>query len=367
MNCARWLWLVGTLAAFAGCSGKYVRDEPAQTAGSGGSGGSALAPGGAGPIAAGGDNPISFGGASVAGAPNANSFCGVAFPTTHLAQFADPPVISARVQGFLMSKFAAATTYPQQTTRDWAESLVSSAFSAAPSLPVQGMARFMLDFWPKTTFSDQYALLFNGGSGLTNLLVGNPTGLHSLLLDPSVLSSDVIGDRGVYIAEHLLCIGIPPPHPGPELAMPHPGITRRDALAQSTVSPACAACHQLFDPLGYGLENYASDGRFRSVDNGLPIDSSGNYNLQYSGRLSFKDATDLAVQLSHSCEVEQCVAQTMLRNALASFNVEGAQEYLKPGDVAEVAAAFSAQGGDLNGLVRAVVRSDTFLQPIAQP
>ena len=40
-------------------------------------------------------------------------------------------------------------------------------------------------------------------------------------------------------------------------------------------NPVCASCHNYVDPLGFGLENYDLVGRWRTTDQGLPIDAKG--------------------------------------------------------------------------------------------
>jgi len=37
----------------------------------------------------------------------------------------------------------------------------------------------------------------------------------------------------------------------------------------------CAGCHKLMDPVGFSLENYDAVGRWRDMEEGKPIDSSG--------------------------------------------------------------------------------------------
>ena len=37
----------------------------------------------------------------------------------------------------------------------------------------------------------------------------------------------------------------------------------------------CATCHNMMDPIGLALENYDQVGKWRTLDNGLPIDASG--------------------------------------------------------------------------------------------
>ena len=38
----------------------------------------------------------------------------------------------------------------------------------------------------------------------------------------------------------------------------------------------CATCHKIMDPIGLALENFDAIGRWRTTDDGSPIDASGN-------------------------------------------------------------------------------------------
>jgi hypothetical protein len=38
---------------------------------------------------------------------------------------------------------------------------------------------------------------------------------------------------------------------------------------------ACASCHNLMDPIGFSLENFDAIGRWRTVEEGQPVDCSG--------------------------------------------------------------------------------------------
>ncbi len=47
-------------------------------------------------------------------------------------------------------------------------------------------------------------------------------------------------------------------------------------LQEHRSNPACAACHDIIDPIGFGLENYDWLGRWREIDaEGRPVDASG--------------------------------------------------------------------------------------------
>jgi hypothetical protein len=85
--------------------------------------------------------------------------------------------------------------------------------------------------------------------------------------------------RGKWVLANLLGVAPPPPPPGtPALkesaTTPQP-VTMRERLAEHRKNPACASCHKLMDPIGFALENYDGVGRWRTSENGTPIDNTG--------------------------------------------------------------------------------------------
>ena len=85
--------------------------------------------------------------------------------------------------------------------------------------------------------------------------------------------------RGKWILDAMLGTPPPPPPPNvPELKENHAGEppkTVRERLTQHRENPACASCHSRIDPLGFALENYDVLGRWRSEDDGKPVDAQG--------------------------------------------------------------------------------------------
>jgi len=88
--------------------------------------------------------------------------------------------------------------------------------------------------------------------------------------------------RGKWILENFL--GTPPPPPPPNVpALPEKsGVyagkmpSMRERMAEHRSNPACASCHAMIDPLGFGLEHFDPVGRWREVDElYAPIDASG--------------------------------------------------------------------------------------------
>ncbi len=86
--------------------------------------------------------------------------------------------------------------------------------------------------------------------------------------------------RGVWVLETLLGTKIPAPPPDiPPLETEEAkerNLTVREMLNEHRANPTCAACHDVIDPIGFGLENFDWLGRWREADEqGRPVDASG--------------------------------------------------------------------------------------------
>ena len=85
--------------------------------------------------------------------------------------------------------------------------------------------------------------------------------------------------RGKWVMQVLL--GSPPPAPPPNVpALIEAGESVgtgsvRQRMEEHRKNPACASCHKVIDPIGFALENYDPTGAWRSTDNGVKIDASG--------------------------------------------------------------------------------------------
>ncbi len=102
----------------------------------------------------------------------------------------------------------------------------------------------------------------------------------------SILTITSAGDRtspvqrGAFVMETLFGAPVPRPPPGVNTDLNqdptagHP-VTVRERLEKHRANPTCAACHQIMDPIGFSLENFDLDGRWRTTEGGSPIDASG--------------------------------------------------------------------------------------------
>lgn len=124
------------------------------------------------------------------------------------------------------------------------------------------------------------------GSRFRRVSLGDDVPRGGLLRHGSILTvtsyatrtSPVI--RGHWILENLL--GTPPPPPPPDVPAlddnaVSAGLPIRERLAAHRENTACASCHNVMDPVGFSLENYDAVGRWRTMDAGVPVDSSGGF------------------------------------------------------------------------------------------
>ena len=186
-----------------------------------------------------------------------------------------------------------------------------------------------------------------------------------VLTQPSILTMTSDPDqtnivkRGVWVATSLLCAKPPPPPDGiPALDPPMAGETTRQRLERHRASPACSGCHNLIDPMGFGLENFDAIGRFRSSDVTGPID---NVATLPDGR-SFAGAVELAAALETDPAFKGCVTDRLLTYAIG--RELGSDEACVVRAIAE--ATVSASAG-MQDLLWAVITTDAFQRQEVAP
>jgi hypothetical protein len=122
------------------------------------------------------------------------------------------------------------------------------------------------------------------GSRFRRVPVGDDSMRGGLLRHGSILTvtsyatrtSPVI--RGKWILENILGTP-PPPPPGNVPALKDNTVSSslsvRERLAEHRRDVACAGCHRLMDPVGFSLENFDAVGRWRTSEEGRPMDATG--------------------------------------------------------------------------------------------
>ncbi len=161
--------------------------------------------------------------------------------------------------------------------------------------------------------------------------------------------------RGKWILEQLLCA--PPPTAPPDVDAFNPSVdaeaSLRDQMEQHRSDPTCAACHQLMDPLGFGLDHFDGIGGWRTVDEyGFAVDASGELP---SGR-NFYGVAELTGLLVTDPRYPKCIAEQGLTYALGRGLTQADDNTL----IDEVTTSFTNAGWRFSDLVVAIVQSSTF-------
>ena len=79
-------------------------------------------------------------------------------------------------------------------------------------------------------------------------------------------------ERGLFIREHFLCQTIPPPPPGVDASLPPLKLGAKPMTVRETMTTlhasqeACASCHRLVDPIGFGFEHFDTIGAYRETE-----------------------------------------------------------------------------------------------------
>src|SRR5690606_16869384 len=84
-----------------------------------------------------------------------------------------------------------------------------------------------------------------------------------------------------WVMEVLMGTPPPPPPPGvPDLEETEGGVdgrflTTRQRMEMHRASPQCRSCHLFMDPIGLALDNFDVDAKWRTRENGMPLDTRG--------------------------------------------------------------------------------------------
>lgn len=110
--------------------------------------------------------------------------------------------------------------------------------------------------------------------------------------------------RGIFIARSVLGRSLRPPPEAVAPLAPHlrPDLTTRERVALQTKPESCQSCHAMINPLGFTLEHFDAVGRFRTEENGKPINAEGAYRTRNGDFVKFTGVNDLAKFLADSTE-----------------------------------------------------------------
>jgi hypothetical protein len=81
-------------------------------------------------------------------------------------------------------------------------------------------------------------------------------------------------------------------------------------LAVHLASEFCKGCHELIDPLGFGLEHLDAIGEYRAFENSRPIDATGTLD-----GVAFDGGAQLGAALRQSSNALTCMISNFYRSA----------------------------------------------------
>jgi len=161
-----------------------------------------------------------------------------------------------------------------------------------------------------------------------------------ILTQPGWLASSTHGAshspilRGLFVVRSVLCDTIDPPPADvttevPE-DLPDDIRTTRQAVEETHGTEACSSCHTRIDGAGFAFESYDGIGRFRTTENGAPVDPSAEIVGAGDANGEYPDALSMIDSFSGSERVRECVVRQLYRF--------GTGRHDEPGDQCQVQA-----------------------------
>jgi hypothetical protein len=171
--------------------------------------------------------------------------------------------------------------------------------------------------------------------------------------------------RGVFVFDRLLCAPLPDPPADVNTDPPEPvdgqPQTNRDRYEAHESDPSCFGCHERIDGIGFGFEGYDSIGRFRTTDNGFPVDdTSALVETDVDG--PFDGAVELSERLAESAQVERCLVTQWFRFAYGRLETGQDVEAID-----RLHQAFVASGRDIRELIVTIATSEDFRMRTVSP
>jgi hypothetical protein len=220
------------------------------------------------------------------------------------------------------TEFTIATSVFPEFTPALATAMVEEAKSflnaqlakAAPTLKnvTQSTQSFVSD-----ALASIYGVAAGGTSKLTSL---DPTQRLGIFTLPGVITSHSGPDttslvkRGVFFTRKVMCMPLGQPPQGVNTTIPADVTgTERQRVESVTKAGACPACHSVINPFGFMQENFDPLGRWRTLDNGFPIDPSVSVDFLDEGPFTASNPVDALKGFTSSMRFKQCFVRQLFR------------------------------------------------------
>jgi cytochrome c5 len=170
--------------------------------------------------------------------------------------------------------------------------------------------------------------------------------------------------RGVFIARGVLgrAIRTPPIAVAPLAPDLHAGMTTRERITLQTSPAVCQSCHSMINPLGFPLERFDAVGRFRSQEQGKPVDASGKYESLTGQSVTFNGARDYATFLAGSEETH-----TSFVEQLFHYLVKQPVRAYGPNELPGLRQSFASSGFHIRKLLVEIMATSALTPRDAKP
>jgi hypothetical protein len=192
--------------------------------------------------------------------------------------------------------------------------LAAQLAAAAPTL--KGVTQSTQSFVTQS-LSSIYGVKRASATGLVDL---DPTQRLGIFTQPAVIASHSgptttrLVKRGVFFVRKVMCMPLGNPPQGVDTSLPpNTTGTERNRIQSVTAMSPCSACHAVINPFGFMQENYDAIGRWRTTDNGQPIDPSVNVTFLDEGPLVTTTPVDALKGFTGSMRFKQCFARQLFR------------------------------------------------------
>jgi hypothetical protein len=165
----------------------------------------------------------------------------------------------------------------------------------------------------------------------------------------------------VWVLKNILGAAVPAP---PPVSIPpleeaagdvdFDSLSVRELMELHRSKPFCEGCHKIMDPIGLAMENFDVIGRWRTVDNGTPIDATGHLvdGTAIDGPVALR-----AALLKYEEQIVRNIAEKMLIYAVG----RGTEYYDQP-VIRRIVREAAADDYRFSSLVLGIVTSEPFLK-----
>jgi hypothetical protein len=169
--------------------------------------------------------------------------------------------------------------------------------------------------------------------------------------------------RGVFVNLDILCRPLSAVPNLPDNLM-FVGETNRERIESVTGPGTCAeGCHgTIINPIGFSMEHYDAIGRYRTEDNGYPVDASSTYVFPDGRSLTFDNAVELSQLLAAEPDPHACYVGNLLEYFYGS-EVDERKFAL----VTEMTDLSLGANASIRELVASIVTSESFrFRPVTE-